>query len=49
MKKKKMEQSFTGASGDGDSYITFAGLWQEACRKRRCRNNHGVFMEHKPV
>ena len=26
-----------------------AGLWQEACRKRRCRNNHGVFMEHKPV
>ncbi len=28
-----MEQSFVGASGDGDSYITFAGLWQEACRK----------------
>ena len=44
-----MEQSFARASGDGDSYITFAGLWQEACRKRRCRNNYCVFMENKPL
>ena len=47
--KEKMEQSFASASGNGDSYITFVRLWRQKCGKRRCRNNYGVLMEHKPV
>ena len=49
MKKKKWSRVICCTSGDGDSHITFVRLWQKECRKRRCRNHHGVFMEHKPV
>ncbi len=44
MKKEKMEQSFVRASGDGDSYITFAGLWQEACRKKEDAETITVYL-----
>ena len=44
-----MEQSFGCAFGDGDSRNTSFRLWLEERGKRRCRNNHGVFMDHKPV
>ncbi len=47
--KEKMEQSFVDGSGDGDSYITFVRLRREEREKRRRRNDHGVFMDHKPV
>jgi len=29
--------------------IASVRLWQQKRGKRRCRNNHGVLMEHKPV
>ncbi|MFR7898809.1 MAG: ATP-binding protein [Ruminococcus sp.] len=49
MKKKKWNKLLAGTFGDGDSHITFVRLRRKKCGKRRCRNNHGVFMEHQPV
>ena len=47
--KEKMEQVSFCAFGDGDSRITSVWLRREKCGKRRCRNHHSVFMEHKAV
>ena len=47
--KEKMEQVSFCTFGDGDSHIASVRLWQQKREKRRCRNNHGVFMEYKPV
>ena len=49
MKKKKWNKLLAVLLVMADSYITFVRLWQEECGKRRCRNNYGVFMEHKAV
>ena len=48
-KERKMEQSFSCTFNDGDSYIIFVRLWRQKRGKRRCRNNHSIFMDHKPV
>jgi len=47
--KEKMEQGFVCIFSDGDSRIASVRLWREECGKRRCRNNHSIFMEHKPA
>ena len=49
IEKEKMEQGFVCIFSDGDSRIASVKLWREECGKRRCRNNHSIFMEHKPV
>ena len=47
--KEKMEQVSFCTFGDGDSYITSVRLWQKECRKRRCRNDHSIFVVHAAV
>ena len=49
MKKKKWSKVLSVFFSDGDSRIASVRLWREECGKRRCRNNHSIFMEHKPV
>ena len=49
MKKEKMEQVSFCTFGDGDGYVTSVWLWREKCGKRRRRNHHSVFMDHKSV
>ena len=47
--RKKIRECFGCIPGDGNGHITFIRLRREKSGKRRCRNHHGVFMEHKPV
>ena len=47
--REKMAQSFGGIFRDGDGPVTSVRLWREERGKRRCRNDHGVVMEYKPV
>ena len=45
MKKKKWNKLLAGLLVMGTAISLLSGCGG----KRRCRNDHGVFMEHKPV
>ena len=44
--RKKMQKQ---SQAETDEHIASVRLWQQKREKRRCRNNHGVLMEHKSV
>ena len=49
IEKEKMEPVILCAFCDDGSHVTSVRRQQKECRKRRRRNDHGVFMEYKAV
>lgn len=49
MNKKKRDRVLSVLLVMVTAMSLLSGCGGKKCRKRRCRNYHGVFMEYKPV